>query len=167
MADHDVPWFIFYDERLQYFLCLHDLCSSKLRACQRSNNSTVLEHLLHCVLLRDSFHIELSNKNRKVFGCSLSSRYQLFIRRFNRRSCSYRVSMWVKQSVLNIFLSLKFKLFSQQMRHRAPVVTCGLFTFDFTLLFTVSTRMCQEVRVCGNLVICSRFSEQQQLTSSF
>jgi gustatory receptor len=35
--------------------------------------------------------------------------------------------------------SFKFqlKMFSQQMQHRAPVVTCGLFTFDFTLLFTV------------------------------
>ncbi|XP_070504866.1 putative gustatory receptor 28b [Chironomus tepperi] len=29
------------------------------------------------------------------------------------------------------------KMFSQQMQHRAPVVTCGLFTFDFTLLFTI------------------------------
>ncbi|KAG5669291.1 hypothetical protein PVAND_017181 [Polypedilum vanderplanki] len=29
------------------------------------------------------------------------------------------------------------KMFSQQMQHRAPVVTCKLFTFDFTLLFTI------------------------------
>ncbi|EAA43263.3 AGAP001117-PB [Anopheles gambiae str. PEST] len=39
--------------------------------------------------------------------------------------------------ILILYLSRQLNLFSQQLLHRSPVITCGLFVYDWTLWYTM------------------------------
>uniref|UniRef100_A0A182UCA7 Gustatory receptor n=1 Tax=Anopheles melas TaxID=34690 RepID=A0A182UCA7_9DIPT len=39
-------------------------------------------------------------------------------------------------------ITRELNLFSQQLLHRSPVITCGLFVYDWTLWYTVRKRVC-------------------------
>lgn len=121
----------------------------KRSKCLQFHYNVICSHLKHFTFVhlqgRRTFRIV-----HDIMNCCNDSELMQSVLSFRTKSNKQSPSSCF---VFSVFFSMKLLGLSLQTKHQRPIATCGLFTFDWTLLFNVGSKW-------GNIIskINSHFS---------